>query len=427
MKNRTKLHVSLFALLLAGTGCQGSPEDAVDGEDSSASDAGDGGDASDSGGGEGGADTSDEEDSADTEGSISVLPGSILDTPETAVMFTARDLEQVADTSDATYIELVSGQDVTISAAGVYVISGSATNVTIVVDAGQEAKVQLVLSGVSVTNDDAPVVYVKTADKVYLTTTDGENHLEVTGAFVPDGETNLDAVIFSKEDLVLNGTGSLEIVSAQGNGVTSKDDLKITGGTLVVTSALDGLEANDSIRIAGGDVTIDSGKDGLHAENEDDDSLGYVYVSGGTIRIAAADDGIHGTSVVQIDGGTIDITESSEGIEATYIQINDGDVSVLASDDGINVGSKSSAYDVVIEVNGGTIYVEVAGNDVDGFDANGDIVINGGTISVVAPAQPPSGAFDFDGTGQLNGGTVTVNGEVITELVADGGGGPGGP
>jgi len=333
---------------------------------------------------------------------------SALDTTE---MFTDRDLEQTADTSDAEYVELGSDEEVSITEEGVYVITGIAEDATVIVEADDEAKVQLVLDGVSVTNEDAPVVYVKSADKVFITTASSDNYMEVSGDYVADGDTNLDAVIFCKEDLVLNGTGSLEIFSARGNGVTSKDDLKITGGSLFITSALDGLEANDSIRIADGELTIDSDKDALHSEYDEDDSVGFIYIAGGALHISAADDGIHGTSAVQIDGGTIDIETSTEGIEGTYIQVNDGDISVYAKDDGVNAVAMSSAYNVVIEVNGGNLDVEVGSGDTDGFDSNGDITINDGVIDISADSP-----FDYDGGAELNGGTVTVNGEIITEI-----------
>jgi hypothetical protein len=326
-------------------------------------------------------------------------------------MFTERDLDQTPDTSGAEYIQLGSGEELSITEEGVYVISGTVDETTVVVDADDEAKVQLVLDSVSVTNTDAPVIYVKSADKVFVTTVDGDNYMKVSGNYVADGTTNLDAVIFSKDDLVLNGTGTLEIVSIQGNGVTSKDDLKITGGELYVTAASDGFEANDSIRIGGGEVTVDSGKDAFHSEYDEDDSVGYVYVEAGSLNISAADDGIQGTSTVQIDGGVIDIETSTEGIEATYIEFNDGEIDVYATDDGVNASNKSSAYDIMITINGGNHYVKVGSGDTDGFDSNGDIYINGGTTEVDA-----SSAFDFDGVGEINGGTVIVNGEVITEL-----------
>ncbi len=110
---------------------------------------------------------------------------------------------------------------------------------------------------------------------------------------------------------MLNGTGSLDISSARENGVTPKDDLKITGGALFVSSALDGPEANDSIRIADGELIIDADKGALHSEYDEDDAVGFIYIAGGTLDIAAGDDAIHGTTVVQADGGTIDIEASS--------------------------------------------------------------------------------------------------------------------
>ncbi|MEZ4813002.1 MAG: carbohydrate-binding domain-containing protein [Caldisericia bacterium] len=92
-------------------------------------------------------------------------------------------------------------------------------------------------------------MYVKSADKVFVTVIKGNNELTVSGEFVRNEDDNLDAVIFSKSDLVLNGKGDLKIDSNYGNGITSKDDLKVTGGSCDITSTLDALEANDSIKI----------------------------------------------------------------------------------------------------------------------------------------------------------------------------------
>lgn len=329
----------------------------------------------------------------------------ILDTAE---LFTERDLTMTADTSDAQYFTVSDGQDISIKAAGVYVISGSASEVTITVDAADDDKVQIVLDGVSITNTDFPCIYVKNADKVFVTTS-GTNSLAVTGSFTTDGDTKTDAVIFSKDDITLNGTGTLTINSSD-NGISGKDDLKITGGTLNITAADAAIEANDSIRIADGVVTVNATNDALHAENDDDNSKGYIYICGGTLNLTAGDDGIHATTVVQIDGGNIDIT-ASECIEGTYVQINDGTVSINASDDGINAAKKSTTYTPTIEVNGGYITVVMGQGDTDGFDANGNLYINGGTVDVTA--QSP---FDYDGTAEHNGGTIIVNGEETDQI-----------
>ena len=325
-------------------------------------------------------------------------------------VFTDRDLKQSIDTEGAVAYTLADNNNITINAEGVYIISGSASNASIIVEAGDSDKVQIVLNGVSINNTSAPAIYVKSADKVFVTTVSGtESTLNVTGTFSADGDTNTDAVIFSKDDLVLNGLGTLNINSTD-NGVSSKDDLKITGGTISINATSDAIEANDSIEIADGTINLDSSKDGLHAENDEDNSKGYIYICGGTFNINAASDGIQATTVAQIDGGTINIT-ASEGIEGTFVQINGGSVNINASDDGINGSNKSSAYTPTIEINNGDVTVNMGQGDTDALDVNGNLYINGGNINITA--QSP---FDYDGEGKLNGGTVTVNGSQVTQL-----------
>lgn len=330
-------------------------------------------------------------------------------------LFTDRDMEQTYDAEDATYYELESNQEIVIDQEGVYVFSGEVSETTIIVDADDEAKVQLVLDGVRIVNEDMPAIYVKAADKVFVTSTDSDadNYLEMSGECTEVDGSSLDAVVYAKDDLVLNGLGTIEIVSVSENGISAKDDLKITGGTLIITADTDGIEANDSIRINGGDLIIDSRKDAIHAENENDSSLGYVYINNADVFIIAEDDAIRGTSYVQIDGGRLEIETCSEGIEATYIMINDGVIYIYATDDGINATSKSDAYDVLIDVYGGTIDIVMASGDTDGFDSNGDIMIYGGTISVEA-----NSSFDANGNIELIDGQVTINGEQVTEITS---------
>ncbi len=323
-------------------------------------------------------------------------------------LFTSRDYEQTADLSGAVSCTVSDGQDIHITAAGVYVLTGSASNVTVYVEAGTEDKVQLVLGGVNVTNANFPVIYVKTADKVFVTVS-GDSALSVTGSFAADGSTKTDGVIFSKTDLTLNGTASLTVSSAD-NGIVCKDDLKITGGTLTVTAASKAIDANDSIRVAGGALYLTAGTDGLHAENSDDDTKGYVYIGGGSITISAGDDGIHAQTVVQIDGGTLSI-KAAEGIEGTYIQFNGGTINIQSTDDGVNAAYKSSAYAPTVEINGGDITVAMGAGDTDGIDSNGNIIVNGGTVTVTG-----NSTFDYDGAAQYNGGTIIANGQQIAYI-----------
>ena len=347
--------------------------------------------------------------------------GTALNT-DTEEMFTKRDLNQTPDLDDAEIITVENDKTYTISEAGTYVFTGTAANSTIKVEADKEDKVQLVLDGLSITNDDFPAIYVVSCDKCFITTSEANSSLKVTGSFISDGDTNTDAVIYSKDDLVFNGTGTLDITSNSGNGISGKDDIKVTGGTYNIISALDAVEANDSIAVYDGNFTISSNKDGLHSENSDDDSVGYIYIKNGTFNIKAKSDGIQATTYVQIDGGDITV-QASEGIEATFVQINDGNINITASDDGINASQKSSAYTLpVVEFNGGYTVIVVGEGDTDGVDSNGNIIVNGGTIDVTGRMS----TFDYERSAEFNGGTIIANGVEVDEIPQSMMGGPGG-
>lgn len=342
---------------------------------------------------------------------------------DTSNMFTQTDLAQTVDTTNAKKITLEDGKDVTIDAAGTYVITGTAKNSTVIINASADAEVHLVFDNVSITNTNKPTVYAVNAKNVYMTTTQNStNNLKVTGEFTEDDGNDIDAVIFAKTNITLNGLGTLNIDSSA-NGVASNSDLKVTGGIYNVNTTKHGFKALNSIRVADGTFNINATKDGFHSENEDDLTTGYVYIAGGNFTINSEDDGIQGTSITEIDGGTFDIN-AVEGIEGTYVQINDGTIKIYATDDGINVSEKATNYDVQLEINGGNLDITMAEGDTDALDANGTLTINGGYINITAQF-----AFDFDLTASLNGGTVIVNGTQVTSItnsMMEGGEGPGG-
>lgn len=335
----------------------------------------------------------------------------ILDTAE---LFTERDLAQEPDLANAVSMTVSDGDEIRIAEEGVYILTGTASEATVYVEADQEAKIQLVLDSLTITNQDFPCIYIKSADKVFVTTV-SDSSLSVSSTFAGDGDTHTDGVIFSKSDLVLNGTAALSIRSSD-NGIVCKDDLKITGGSYVIESASKCIEANDSIRIAGGTFSLTAGTDALHAENDEDDSLGYLYICGGDFSINAGDDGIHAEAVLEIDAGTFEIS-AAEGLEATYIQINDGTILIQSTDDGVNAAAKSSAYRTALEINGGELTVLMSSGDTDGIDSNGDLIVNGGTIDVSGPST-----FDCDGSVMYNGGTIIVNGQQVSSIPLQGGG-----
>lgn len=238
-----------------------------------------------------------------------------------ADMFTERDLAGTYEESGAVYVTLsgdgitgetdgvaINGQTVTITAEGTYIFSGTLSEGQIVVDA-DKAKVQIVFDNVDITCASSAAVYVKNAEKVFVTLAEGaQNTLRNTDEYVAIDDNNIDAVIFAKSDLTLNGTGSLTIISAEGHGIVSKDDLKIIGGTYDIIAAGHALSGKDSVRIADGTFILTAEKDGIHAENADDEEKGYIYIADGDFTITSDGDGMDASNIVQIEDGTFDIT-----------------------------------------------------------------------------------------------------------------------
>ena len=342
-------------------------------------------------------------------------------------LFTDRDLETGYDESEAETITLsdnattsesrnvtIDGNNVTITDEGVYLLSGTLSNGQIIVNAEETDKVQLVLNGVSITSQTTAAIYVINADKVFITTTENsENTLSESGEFVADGDTNIDAVIFSKSDVTLNGLGTLTVSTEYGNGITSKDDLKLTSGTYDITVSGKGLEANDSIRIANGVYTIVSEDDSLHSND-------YTTIVGGDFTLTSGDDGIHSDGTTTVSAGTVNIVKSYEGIEGTAIYITGGEISIVASDDGLNAagGNDQSGYgtmmdefaadeNAIISISGGMLTVNAEG---DGIDSNGSIEITGGETYVCGPTNNGNGALDYNGTAKITGGTIIALG-----------------
>lgn len=357
-------------------------------------------------------------------------------------MFTKRDLAGTYDESEAVKITLsgktaacnssnVQIEDgvVTIKAAGVYVLSGTLTDGTIVVDAGDDDKVQLVLDGVSITAADYAAIYAKNADKVFVTLAEGAgNSLTVSGDYVQTDDNNVDAVIFAKCDLTLNGTGSLTVKDNMGHGIVSKDDLVVTGGTYTIYSQDHCLNGKDSVRIADGTFNLSCDEDGIHAGN-DDQQDGYVYIEGGDINISVGDDAIHAEGLLIITGGDIDVSKSCEGVEGDKILVTGGDIDVISSDDGFNAAGGSSGSgdnhdgfgggpgmdgvdmdadsDAYILITGGMININADG---DGIDSNGCIGITGGSVYVLGSSDNGNGAMDYGICAAITGGEIVAVG-----------------
>lgn len=346
-------------------------------------------------------------------------------------LFTDRDLDASYDESECVLIELngstatassdsvqISGSTVTITEEATYLVSGTLDDGMLVVDAPDSAKLQIVLNGVTINSSTCAPIYILEADKVFLTLADGtENTLSSGGTFTAIDDNNIDGVIFSKQDLTLNGSGTLTVTSPAGHGIVCKDDLVITGGSYTVESAAHGLDANDSIRITGQTVlTIVSGKDGLHAENTDDTSLGFVYISGGTFDITAEGDGVSAGSYLQIPDGSFTITAGGGSENGTKessdswgnfrggkggVSPSAASVTSTESTDDSSTSMKGLKAAGALTITGGTFTIDSAD---DSVHSNTSVTVEGGTFDIASGDD----AFHADETLTITEGTIRV-------------------
>ena len=325
----------------------------------------------------------------------------LLDVTE---MFTDRDLKGSYDEAESIAITLagstascsssavvVSGNTVTITAEGTYILSGKLEGM-IVVDASDKDKVQLVLKNAEITNENNAAIYAKEADKLFLTLAEGTQNSLSSGTYIALDDNKIDGVVFSKCDLTINGSGSLTVQADEGNGIVTKDDLVVAGGILIVTAANGhGLEGKDSVRVADGKLNVISGKDGIHSENNDKEGKGFVYVAGGQFSINSDGDGISAGYCMQIDDGSLSIVAGGGNANRT----------VAKGQDGSTVSAKGLKADGSLVINGGTI---VADCQDDTVHAGGNLTVNGGTLQLATGDD----GLHSDETTTVAGGSVNI-------------------
>lgn len=369
-----------------------------------------------------------------------------------------RDLDASYDALSATVITLsgdsasvqgagaqASAAGAVISSAGTYIVSGELTDGQLLVDAGDDDKVQLVLAGATIHNEDGPAIYVRNADKCFVTLDAGtENSLSDGSSYALEDDSDEPyATLFSRCDLTLNGSGTLNVTSAYRHAVCSKDDLVVVSGTYNISAVEDGLRGRDSVKVRGGVFTIQAGGDGIKSNKDDDPTKGFVSIDGGTFDIQAGDDAVQGKTLVRlaggsltvaanddafhsdlemhllgasmeagagddafhaetkltVDGGTVNVTSCNEGYEAEKIYVNGGDTHILASDDGVN----ASAADLSDDADADTVSSTLPNGGTPGAPGKGGGAAAGGGQ---APAGAPQGGQAPDAVGAQQGGSA---------------------
>ena len=306
----------------------------------------------------------------------------------------------------------VEGSTITIVSAGTYVMIGTLDDGQVVVDSETEGTVRLVLNGADLTCSTSAPIHVKSADKTIITLADGTENSVTDGTAYTFDDTEAQepsAAVFSKDDLTINGSGSLAVTANYNNGIASKDDLKITGGNITVEAANDGLKGRDCIGIKAGTVTVNAGGDGLQATNDEDTEKGYISIEGGLVNITAGTDGIQAQSTLAINGGEFTISTGGGSGNSSQAAGEPGntfghwgqgqDTADAATADSTSAKGLKAAGGVFVA--GGTFDLDTSD---DSIHSNGNVKIDGGTLNIASGDD----GLHADGTLEINGGEIAI-------------------
>ena len=303
----------------------------------------------------------------------------------------------------------------TIDKEGVYVITGTLTDVCIYVNVTKQEKVQLVLKDAEIVNSTGPAIAIEEADKVFITVPEGAR------ATLSDGkryqgkaaDEGWDGVIFSRADLCLNGQGEMTVTGSCKHGVVSKDDLVIAGLKLNVTAASTALDGKDCVKATGATITVDAGTNGIRSNNDEDADRGFIYLKDCSITVDAGNDAVQAENALITEDTILNILSGSgqtssvryaaegswKGLKAGDIRLSGGSCFIVALDDAIHA-------DGSILITSGS-YTLSSGDD--GIHAEEALTIEGGEIRITQ---------SYEG---LEAKTLTIAGGVIDVTASDDG------
>jgi len=341
---------------------------------------------------------------------------------DVSVNYTKKDLDASYNPATATKINLnangintigtgahIDGNTVWITQAGTYLVQGTLANGQLIVNAGDNDDVHIVLNGVNLTSATTAAIYVINADKVILTLAPGTVNIisdspASTNELEDAGDVN--AAIFSKDDLTINGTGKLIVNANYRHGIVSKDDLKIISGIIEVNAIGDGIKGRDMIAIKDGQIVINAQQDGMQSNNDIDPSKGFICIENGLINITAELDGIQAETSLYIKNGSITITSGGGSKVSSNLPTwgwwgRGGGMSMTASSTD-SPSAKGLKAGVSIVIDGGTITIDASD---DAVHSNDHITINGGVISISSGDD----AIHADSKLTINSGEITIS------------------
>jgi len=243
--------------------------------------------------------------------------------------------------SDSVHID---GGQITITGHGIYRLSGTLADGQVLVDCGDTGEVWLILDGADITSADGPCIHIAQADLVHVNLAAGsENRLADSSTYtLPEGEDEPDAALFSRDDLILAGEGSLTIEASYKTAIAGKDDVTIEGGNYNILSVGHGIKGKDSLVITGGVISVDAYGDGLKTTNTEGGKHGFISVSGGVVDIVSRDEGIQATSDITITGGVVVVESTNNGIRTPgKLSLTGGELDVTASDTPVEAGEEA--------------------------------------------------------------------------------------
>ncbi len=298
------------------------------------------------------------------------------------------------------------GDTVLILYGGEYTLTGTLSG-QIQVETGSGEKVTLILSGAEIACEDGPALWVKNAGEVTVKTVAGtENRLDAGASFSDETVAlEVDAALYSEDDLVLDGAGTLHVTCLYRHGIVSKDQLRCEDGDYAVEAAGDGIRGRDSLTIRGGSYTVAAGGDALKSNNDQGEGLGVVTILGGSFDLTAERDGIQAETALEIAGGDFVITTGG-GAGDPPAASDDFPPSGPMEWQGVQADNSESAKGlkagVSLTVSGGSFVMDCVD---DCLHCDGDVSIRDGSLTL----RSGEDAVRAEETLSVEGGRILIS------------------